>query len=132
MERNRPGYRVPYRGEVWTAQLGRHPNTSIQEGCRPVLIVSNDKDNHTSNTVVVLPMTGQIKRTELPCHVELKREELTYFNAREHLPVSMVLAEQITTIAKDDLGERIGRVMDEGKVREIEGAIMSELGIREK
>lgn len=72
-------YRVPYRGEIWIAQLGSHPNTSVQEGCRPVLIVSNDKGNHTSNTVVVLPLTSQIKRSELPSHVELHREDLFCF-----------------------------------------------------
>ena len=56
-------YRIPYRGEIWVAHLGSHPNTSVQEGSRPVLIVSNDKGNHTSNTVVVLPLTSQIKRS---------------------------------------------------------------------
>lgn len=122
-------YQVPYRGEIWVAQLGSHPNTSIQEGCRPVLIVSNDKGNHTSNTVVVLPLTSQIKRSELPSHVELHREDLFCFGPEEPVPVSMALAEQITTISKSVLGLRIGRIQNTEKLREIDTALMNELGI---
>lgn len=122
-------YRVPYRGEIWIAQLGSHPNTSVQEGCRPVIIVSNDKGNHTSNTVVVLPLTSQIKRSELPSHVELHREDLFCFGPEEPVPVSMVLAEQVTTISKNVLGPRIGRIQNAEKMREIDTALMNELGI---
>ena len=122
-------YRVPYRGEIWVAQLGSHPNTSVQEGCRPVLIVSNNKGNHTSNTVVVLPLTSQIKRSELPSHVELHREDVFCFGPEEPVPVSMVLAEQITTISKSELGLRIGRIQNTEKLREIDTALMNELGI---
>ena len=122
-------YRIPYRGEVWVAQLGSHQNTSIQEGCRPVLIVSNDKGNHSSSTVVVLPLTSQIKRSELPSHVELHREDVFCFGPEEPLPVSLILAEQVTTISKNALGMRIGRVRDAGKLREINIALMMELGI---
>ena len=122
-------YRVPYRGEIWVAQLGSHPNTSVQEGCRPVLIVSNDKGNHTSNTVVVLPLTSQIKRSELPSHVELRREDLICFGPKEPVSVSMILAEQITTISKSVLGLRIGRIQNIEKLWEIDTALMDELGI---
>lgn len=122
-------YRVPYRGEIWIAQLGSHPNTSVQEGCRPVLIVSNDKGNHTSNTVVVLPLTSQIKRSELPSHVELHREDLFCFGPEEPVPVSMALAEQITTISKNALGPRIGRIQNAEKLREIDTALIDELSI---
>ena len=122
-------YRVPYRGEIWIAQLGSHPNTSVQEGCRPVLIVSNDKGNHTSNTVVVLPLTSQIKRSELPSHVELHREDLFCFGSEKPVSVSMALAEQITTISKNALGPRIGRIQNAEKLREIDTALIDELSI---
>ena len=122
-------YRIPYRGEIWVAHLGSHPNTSVQEGSRPVLIVSNDKGNHTSNTVVVLPLTSQIKRSELPSHVELHREELVHYGTEEPIAVSMVLAEQVTTIPKTALSIRIGKIQDAGKLREIDTALICELGI---
>ena len=124
-----PAYRIPYRGEIWVASLGSHPNTSVQEGYRPVLIVSNDKGNHTSNTVVVLPLTSQIKRSELPSHVEIHREDLAHFGPEEPIPVSMVLAEQVTTISKSVLGIRIAKIRDAEKLREIDIALMKELGI---
>lgn len=129
MPKHKQPYRIPYRGEIWVAQLGSHPNTSVQEGCRPVLIVSNDKGNHTSNTVVVLPLTSQIKRSELPSHVELRREEILCVGPEEPVPVSMILAEQITTISKSALGVRIGRIRDAEKLREIDTALMQELSI---
>ena len=125
----KPAYRIPCRGEIWVARLGSHPNTSIQEGCRPVLIVSNDKGNHTSNTVVVLPLTSQIKRSELPSHVELNRDDLIHFGPEEPVAVSMALAEQVTTISKNDLGIRIARIRDTEKLREIDTALIKELGI---
>ena len=124
-----PAYRIPYRGEIWVARLGSHPNTSVQEGCRPVLIVSNDKGNHSSNTVVVLPLTSQIKRSELPTHVELHREDMDHFGPEEPVPVSMALAEQVTTISKKDLGIRIARIRNTEKLQEIDTALMIELGI---
>ena len=127
--KEKPAYRIPYRGEIWVAQLGNHPNTSVQEGCRPVLIVSNDKGNHTSNTVVVLPLTCQIKRSKLPSHVELHREELIHYGPEEPVEVSMVLAEQVTTISKNALGIRIAKIREAEKLREIETALMKELGI---
>ena len=37
--------RIVHRGEVWYADLGRFDNTSVQRGCRPVLIISNDDSN---------------------------------------------------------------------------------------
>ena len=94
-----------------------------------MLIVSNDKGNHTSNTVVVLPLTSQIKRSELPSHVELRREDLICFGPKEPVSVSMILAEQITTISKSVLGLRIGRIQNTEKLREIDTALMDELGI---
>ena len=127
--KEKPAYRIPYRGEIWVAQLGSHPNTSVQEGCRPVLIISNDKGNHTSNTVVILPLTCQIKRSELPSHVELHREDLIHYGPEEPVAVSMALAEQVTTISKNALGIRIAKIREAEKLREIETALMKELGI---
>ena len=34
--------RTPHRGDIWFAELGDHTGTSVQGGCRPVLIISND------------------------------------------------------------------------------------------
>ena len=61
--------------------------------------------------------------------LELHREDVFCFGPEEPLPVSLILAEQVTTISKNALGMRIGRVRDAGKLREINIALMMELGI---
>ena len=53
---------MPARGDVWFAELGSHPGTSVQEGCRPVVIMSNDTANQHSETVTVVPMTSKMKK----------------------------------------------------------------------
>ena len=65
-----------------------YTSTSVQEGCRPVFIVSNDTANGHSGTVTVVPMTSKKKKAYLPTHV------LTEASDCPNLEPSMVLAEQ--------------------------------------
>ena len=111
---------VPRRGEIWFADLGRHPGTSVQEGCRPVFIMSNDMANGHSATVTVVPMTSKKKKAYLPTHVLMGVEDCP------SLEPSMALAEQITTIDKSALSKRIGRVSSD-KTKEIEKAVLVQL-----
>lgn len=127
-EEHRP-YRTPYRGEVWFAELGNHPGTSVQDGCRPVLIISNDKGNHHASTIVVLPMTSRMKKYGLPSHVELYQSDLTNIDPGRPLEPSMILAEQVTTIAKSALRSYIGKVTGAEKLAEINNAVRAQLGI---
>lgn len=122
-------YRIPYRGEVWFAELGFHPGTSVQDGCRPVLVISNDKGNHHANTIVVLPMTSHLKKSDLPSHVELLQKDLTKSDLNRPLEPSMILAEQITTIAKSALRNYVGKVEAADKLAEIDDAVKTQLGI---
>ena len=122
-------YRVPYRGEVWFANLGCHPGTSVQDGCRPVLIISNDKGNHYASTVVVLPMTTRMKKAELPSHVEVYQEDLTSCDPNRPLEPSMVLAEQVTTIAKSSLRSYVGKLLPGDKLMEIDNAVRAQLSV---
>lgn len=122
-------YRIPYRGEVWFADLGYHHGTSVQDGCRPVLIVSNDKGNHYASTIVVLPMTSHMKKGGLPSHVELRQEDMTKADPGRPLEDSMILAEQITTIAKSALRNYIGKVENTEKLGEISRTVKIQLAI---
>ena len=122
-------YRTPYRGEVWFAELGYHPGTSVQNGCRPVLIVSNDKGNHSAATIVVLPLTSHLKRYNLPSHVMLRQGDMALVNQSRSFDDSMILAEQITTISKSALRNCIGRVTDAEKLNEISEAVRIQLAI---
>ena len=119
----------PSRGDVWFAQLGYHSGTSVQAGCRPVFVVSNDTGNHHATTIVVLPMTTRLKRSELPTHVELCQGNLTKADLNRPLADSMILAEQITTISKAALRNYIGKVEDRRKLNEIDNAVKVQLAI---
>lgn len=120
---------MPQRGEVWFAELGEHPGTSVQEGCRPAFIMSNNMANTHSETVTVVPMTSKMKKPNLPTHVALASSDI------EKRPVccsplepSMILAEQITTIGKSALKNCVGRICTE-KTQEIEKAVETHLGL---
>ena len=60
-----------HRGQIYYAQLEEGVG-SEQEGHRPVLVVQNDVGNLRSRTIIVIPITSQIKNM-LPTHVELGR-----------------------------------------------------------
>jgi mRNA interferase MazF len=122
-----PAFRSPRRGDIWFADLGRHPGTSVQSGCRPVLIVSNDEGNVHSDTINVVPMTSQIKKLNLPCHVRITPDMVS--DAHQPFWVSMTLAEQITTISRYALRTYVGRVEDKKAIIAIDRSIAEQLGL---
>lgn len=85
-----------YRGDIYYCDFG-HVNVlgSEQRGIRPVIIVQNNIGNEYSSTVIVAPITSQMKSRHLPTHVLL--EEYIF------LEKGMVLTEQIKTIDKSRL-----------------------------
>ncbi len=118
---------APKRGEVWFADLGEHTWTSVQEGCRPVVIVSNDMGNRYADTVNVVPLTRHLKRPELPCHTKISDSDLD--DAKQTLDASMVLTEQITTISKRQLRNYVGRIDDPAAMGRINRAIGEQLDL---
>ena len=119
---------TPRRGEVWFAELGEHAGTSVQDGCRPVVIVSNDMGNRYADTVNVVPLTRHLKRPELPCHTEISDTDLG--DTKQTLDASMVLTEQITTISKCQLRNYVGRIDDPAAMDRINRAISEQLALR--
>ena len=116
-----------HRGDVFFAELGYHGGRSIQDGCRPVLVVSNDKGNYHSNTISIIPLTGCFKRPDLPCHILLYPEDIK--NRHQRLSVSTILTEQVTTISKSDLRGYVGRIEDSTLLGKIEYALSIHLGL---
>lgn len=94
------------RGDIFYADLSPVVG-SEQGGIRPVLIVQNDVGNKYSPTVIASAITSQINKAKLPTHIEL--------SARDYgLPKdSVILLEQIRTIDKKRLREKIGHLDDE-------------------
>ena len=113
--------RIPQRGDVWFVDLGFHPGTSVQEGCRPVAILSNDTANFHSETLTVVPMTTRLKKSHLPTHVILAGE-------CPPMETSMVLGEQLTTVGKPALRSYVGS-LSPNKTREVERAVEAHLGL---
>lgn len=110
------------RGQVWVyTPEDEKESTYVQKGRRPCVIVSNDVANYHSNTVVVLPCTTAIKN-DIPTHVHFKNVENGLVN--------VVMAEQIVTIDKRQIGEYVG-MLDETTMSEINTAMMLELGIND-
>ena len=116
------------RGAVWFADLGAYNGTSVQYGCRPVVVVSNDVGNSHADVLVVLPMTTHLKKLNQPTHVAMTAEDLTDTNPARRFQTSMVLAEQITTISKSALCSYIGRMTDAAMER-IDTAVRVQLGV---
>ncbi|MBR2087283.1 MAG: type II toxin-antitoxin system PemK/MazF family toxin [Oscillospiraceae bacterium] len=119
--------RAPQRYDIWFASLGCQPNTSVQGGTRPVIIISNDLGNAHAETVNVVPMTRHLKKPELPCHTQLDPDSIT--DKHQPLDPSMVLAEQLTTISKYALRSYAGHITDADTIRRIEAAVTAQLGL---
>lgn len=91
------------RGELYYADLSPVVG-SEQGGVRPVLVVQNDIGNKYSPTVIAVAITSQLNKAKLPTHIELGANNYG-------LPKnSVVLLEQIRTLDKRRLKEKIGEI----------------------
>lgn len=94
------------RGDLFSACLDPVVG-SEQGGIRPVLVIQNDVGNRYSPTVIVLAITGQVNKARLPTHVSVAAEGTGLQKD------SVILAEQIRTLDKRRLRERIGTLAPE-------------------
>jgi mRNA interferase MazF len=111
------------RGEIYYADLSPVVG-SEQGGLRPVLIIQNDIGNRYSPTVIVAAITSKIEKAKLPTHIELAAEE--YGLTRD----SVVLAEQVRTIDKRRLRERVG-VLPAEIMNNVDEALQISMGVTE-
>jgi len=110
------------RGDIYYADLSPVVG-SEQGGVRPVLIVQNDTGNRHSPTVIVAAITSQMGKAKLPTHIELAAQ--SYGLPKD----SVILLEQIRTLDKRRLRERMGRV--EGDIMErVDAAIAVSFGLQ--
>lgn len=92
------------RGYVYWVDFGLSKG-SEQGGVRPSVIIQNDVGNRYSPTVIVCPITSEIKKKELPTHVYLN----DYKKYGLKSP-SQVITEQMKTIDKKQVGDYIGEI----------------------
>ena len=91
------------RGEIYYADLSPEVG-SEQGGIRPILIVQNDTGNKYSPTVIAAAITSKLTKAKLPTHIELSEGECGLIKN------SVILLEQIRTLDKRRLKERIGEL----------------------
>ncbi len=96
---------------------------SEQGGVRPVLIIQNDMGNKHSPTVIAAAITSQTGKSKLPTHIEIGSKD----NGLKSN--SIVLAEQIRTIDKSRLKEKIGHIDDQEVIAKINNALGVSFGI---
>ena len=109
------------RGDIYYADLSPVVG-SEQGGMRPVLIVQNDTGNRYSPTVIVAAITSQTGKAKLPTHIDLAAQNSGL--TRD----SVVLLEQIRTLDKRRLREKMGRV-DKELMDKIDAAIAVSFGL---
>ena len=114
---------VVKRGDVFYADLSPVVG-SEQGGVRPVLIIQNDIGNKYSPTVIIAAVTSQINKAKLPTHIEISGDE--YGLNKD----SVILAEQVRTIDKKRLKERIGH-LDENLMAKVNDALQVSFGLDE-
>lgn len=111
------------RGDVFYADLSPVIG-SEQGGVRPVLVIQNDVGNKYSPTIIISAITSQINKAKLPTHIEISASE---FGLSKD---SVVLLEQIRTVDKRRLRDKIGHFDDELMKKVNEGLQIS-LGLVE-
>ena len=108
------------RGDIFYADLSPVVG-SEQGGVRPVLVVQNDIGNKYSPTVIIAAITSQMNKVKLPTHVEVSAE----FGLPKN---SVVLLEQIITIDKKRLREKVG-FTDEFFMKKVDEALLKSVGV---
>lgn len=108
----------PRCGEIWMCNL-TNKDGSIQNGYRPVFILSNDKNNTYSTTLNIIPITSKMNKKRLPVHVELWSYQCYGLKTP-----STMLVEQIMTISIEHLDKCIGRVSDSETLNNISKAML--------
>lgn len=108
------------RGEIYYADLNPVVG-SEQGGVRPIVVLQNDVGNKYSPTVIAAATTSKLFKAKLPTHIEI---------AKENSPLpkdSVVLLEQIRTIDKSRIKEKIGELPPE-IMQQINDALLLSLG----
>ncbi len=109
------------RGEIYYADLSPVIG-SEQGGVRPVLIVQNDVGNKYSPTVIAAAITSQHEKSNLPTHINISAECCGLSKD------SIVLLEQVRTIDKQRLKEKMGAI-DPGAMNRVDKALTVSFGL---
>ena len=115
------------RGDIYYADLSPVVG-SEQGGVRPVLIVQNDMGNRYSPTVIAAAITSKTSKTKLLTHIEVSADCGSQGESCGLAKNSVVLHEQIRTIDKKRLKERMGK-LDDRTMQQVDSAIGISFGL---
>ena len=110
------------RGDMFYADLSPVIG-SEQGGVRPVLIIQNDVGNKHSPTVIAAAITSQTGKAKLPTHIEIDSKETGLKSD------SIILTEQIRTIDKSRLKEKIGHIDNQNVMSKLNNALGVSFGL---
>ena len=110
------------RGDMFYADLSPVVG-SEQGGVRPVLIIQNDIGNRHSPSVIAAAITSQTGKNKLPTHIEIGSQ------GNGLKSDSIILTEQIRTIDKSRLKEKIGHIDDEKVISKLNNALGVSFGL---
>ena len=100
------------RGDIYYADLSPVVG-SEQGGLRPVLIIQNDVGNRYSPTVIAAAITSRMQKTRLPTHIDVHSGPSSGDDTSGLARDSVILLEQIRTLDKRRLREKLGHLDDE-------------------
>ena len=115
------------RGDIYYADLSPVVG-SEQGGYRPVLIVQNDVGNKYSPTVIAAAITSKLDKTRLPTHIDVYRNDTENNNTYGLAKDSVMLLEQIRTLDKRRLKEKMGH-LDDRMMDQVNQAITISFGL---
>ena len=115
------------RGDIYYADLSPVVG-SEQGGLRPVLIVQNDVGNRYSPTVIAAAITSKLGKNKLPTHIDITRSETVGEDLFGLAKDSVILLEQIRTLDKQRLKEKMGH-LDDLAMRRVDDAISVSFGL---
>lgn len=115
------------RGDIFYADLSPVVG-SEQGGLRPVLIVQNDIGNRYSPTVIAAAITSRLGKNKLPTHIDVSRSDTVDRDMFGLAKDSVILLEQIRTLDKKRLKEKMGH-LDERLMRRVDDAITISFGL---
>lgn len=92
-----------------------HEGSSVQSKKRPYVIVGNTLGIEHSNIITIVPLTSKIKKLNFPVHTKIKADKVNGLTKD-----SMALGEQIQTISKNEVIEKLGYIKDNTEKNEID------------
>jgi len=109
------------RGEIYYADLNPSVGDEIKN-IRPVLIVSNNKNNKMSNTVTVLPITKNVDRV-YPFEIFLQKQKTGLAHD------SKAQAHQVRTISKQHINSGVKGSVDVATMQCVKTALKIHLDL---